>query len=103
SALTGKRVLTFGEAAGADVRIHSVSQTGPVTFTVSWQGHDYEIRLQVPGHHNAGNAAGAFAVLVGLGLDPDGIIAGLETFNGTERRFELHAIVRGVSVYDDYS
>src|ERR1700744_2817237 len=45
AALTGKRVLTFGEAAGADVRIHSVSQTGPVTFTVSWQGHDYEIRL----------------------------------------------------------
>ena len=103
SALTGKRVLTFGEAANADVRLHSVSQAGPVTFTVSWQGRDYEIRLQVPGHHNALNAAGAFAVLVGLGLDPDGIVAGLETFNGTERRFELHAVVRGVSVYDDYS
>ncbi|HEX4444851.1 MAG TPA: UDP-N-acetylmuramate--L-alanine ligase [Galbitalea sp.] len=103
AALTGKRVLTFGGAAGTDVRLHSVSQTGPVTFTVSWQGRDYEIRLQVPGHHNALNAAGAFAVLVGLGLDPDGIVAGLETFNGTERRFELHAVVRGVSVYDDYS
>jgi UDP-N-acetylmuramate--alanine ligase len=101
--LTGKRIITFGEAETADVRMHSVSATGPVTFSVSWQGTDYEIRLQVPGHHNARNASGAFAVLVGLGFDPAGIVAGLETFGGTERRFELHGIVRGVSVYDDYS
>jgi UDP-N-acetylmuramate--alanine ligase len=101
--LTGKRVITFGEEKSADVRMHSVSAKGPVTFSVSWQGADYEIRLQVPGHHNARNAAGAFAVLVGLGFDPAGIVAGLETFGGTERRFELHGVVRGVSVYDDYS
>jgi UDP-N-acetylmuramate--alanine ligase len=101
--LTGKRIITFGEAQAADVRMHSISATGPVTFSVSWQGADYEIRLQVPGHHNARNAAGAFAVLAGLGFDPAGIVAGLETFGGTERRFELHGVVRGVSVYDDYS
>ena len=101
--LAGKRILTFGEAEGADVRLHSVTTTGPVTFTVAWQGTDYEIRLLVPGAHNARNAAGAFAVIVGMGFDPAGIVAGLETFGGTERRFELHGVVRGVSVYDDYS
>jgi UDP-N-acetylmuramate--alanine ligase len=101
--LADKRVLTFGEADAADVRMHSVSTTGPVTFSVAWRGIDYEIRLLVPGHHNARNAAGAFAVLVGMGFDPAGIVAGLETFGGTERRFELHGVVRGVSVYDDYS
>jgi len=101
--LTDKRIITFGEAEGADVRLHSVTTEGPVTFSVSWHGADYEIRLQVPGHHNARNAAGAFAVLVGMGFAPEGIVAGLETFGGTERRFELHGVVRGVSVYDDYS
>jgi UDP-N-acetylmuramate--alanine ligase len=101
--LTGKRIITFGEAETADVRMHSVGTKGPVTFSVAWEGTDYEIRLLVPGHHNARNAAGAFAVLVGLGFDPAGIVAGLETFGGTERRFELRGIVRGVSVYDDYS
>ena len=101
--LVGKRVITFGEAETADVRLHSVTTAGPVTFSVAWQGADYEIRLLVPGHHNARNAAGAFAVLVGMGFDPAGIVAGLETFGGTERRFELHGVVRGVSVYDDYS
>jgi UDP-N-acetylmuramate--alanine ligase len=103
ASLAGKRVITFGEAESADVRMHSVSPTGPVSFTVSWQGVDYPVRLRVPGHHNARNAAGAFAVLVGLGLDPAGVVAGLEIFSGTERRFELHGVVRGVSVYDDYS
>jgi UDP-N-acetylmuramate--alanine ligase len=103
AALTGKRILTFGEAESADVRMHSVSRSGPVSFAIAWQGADYEVRLQVPGHHNARNATGAFAVLVGLGFDAAGIVAGLETFGGTERRFELHAVVRGVSVYDDYS
>lgn len=103
ASLSGKRILTFGEAESADVRMHSVSRSGPVSFTIAWQGADYRVRLLVPGHHNARNAAGAFAVLVGLGFDPAGIVAGLETFGGTERRFELHAIVRGVSVYDDYS
>lgn len=102
-ALSGKRLLTFGEAAGADVRAHSIVASGPVAFSLAWLGRDYEVRLQVPGRHNALNAAGAFAVLAGLGFDPEGIVAGLETFGGTERRFELHGVVRGVSVFDDYA
>jgi UDP-N-acetylmuramate--alanine ligase len=97
------RILTFGEAADADVRVHSIGSEGPVAFSLSWQGHDYSARLRVPGRHNAINAAGAFAVLVGLGLDPQGALDGIAEFAGTERRFELHGVVRGVSVYDDYA
>ncbi|GAB2459991.1 UDP-N-acetylmuramate--alanine ligase [Conyzicola lurida] len=97
------RIVTFGEDAAADVRIHSIVADGPVAFTVTWQGVDYAARLRVPGVHNALNAAGAFAVLVGLGFDPSDVLAGIELFGGTERRFELHGVVRGVSVYDDYA
>jgi UDP-N-acetylmuramate--alanine ligase len=102
-ALHEKRVLTFGEADAADVRVRSVTASGPVSFVLSYQDRDYDVKLQIPGRHNAINAAGAFAVLVGLGFDPADIVAGLETFGGTERRFELHGIVRGVSVFDDYA
>jgi len=98
-----KRILTFGTHDAADVRLHSVATDGPVSFTVSWNGGDYAAQLRVPGVHNALNAAGAFAVLVGLGFDPEAALAGIETFGGTERRFELHGVVRGVSVYDDYA
>ena len=100
---SGKRLLTFGEAESADIRLHSVVADGPVSFVLSWQGVDYPATLRVPGHHNALNAAGAFAVLVGLGFDPEATLAGISTFGGTERRFELHGTVRGVSVYDDYA
>ncbi|MFZ4895292.1 UDP-N-acetylmuramate--L-alanine ligase [Plantibacter sp. Mn2098] len=101
--ITDKRVLTFGEAPGADVRVHSVVTDGPVEFSVSYQGTDYRTRLRVPGRHNAINAAGAFAVLVGLGFDPAAVLDGISGFGGTERRFELHGVVDGVSVYDDYA
>ncbi len=98
-----KRVLTFGESAEANVRVHSVVTDGPVQFTLSWQGADYTTRLRIPGRHNALNAAGAFTVLVGLGFDPQASLDAISTFGGTERRFELHGTVGGVSVYDDYA
>jgi UDP-N-acetylmuramate--alanine ligase len=103
AALHDKRILTFGEAPDADVRVHSIGETGPVSFVVNWQGVDYSAQLRIPGRHNAINAAGAFAVLVGLGFEPETVLAGISGFGGTERRFELHGVVRGVSVYDDYA
>ena len=98
-----KRVITFGEAPDATVRLHSVDTNGPVAFSVRWQGVDYSTQLRIPGHHNAINAAGAFAVLVGLGFDPAASLAAIAEFGGTERRFQLHGTVGGVSVYDDYA
>ncbi|MEY4102266.1 MAG: hypothetical protein RIR88_400 [Actinomycetota bacterium] len=98
------RILTFGEAATADVRLaHIDTTTGGVTFTLEYLGTKYTAQLTVPGRHNAINAAGAFAVLVGLGFDPASALAGVSEFGGTERRFELHGVRRGVSVYDDYA
>ena len=101
--LSGKRVISFGEDAAADVRVHSVVTNGPVRFGVAWAGHDYFATLRIPGRHNAINAAGAFAVLVGLGFEPEASLAAISEFGGTERRFELHGTVGGVSVYDDYA
>ena len=84
------RVITFGEHPNSTVRVHSITTTGPVSF-------------RVPGKHNAVNAAGAFAVLVGLGFDPAASLDAIAGFGGTQRRFELHGTVGGVSVYDDYA
>ncbi|MGG7449400.1 UDP-N-acetylmuramate--L-alanine ligase [Plantibacter auratus] len=102
-AADGKRVLTFGEAPDADVRLHDVGSTGPVSFQLSYEGTSYAATLRVPGRHNAINAAGAFAVLVGVGFDPADALRGISAFGGTQRRFELHGVVDGVSVYDDYA
>jgi UDP-N-acetylmuramate--alanine ligase len=42
-------------------------------------------------------------VLVGLGFDPERSLAAIAEFGGTQRRFELHGTVDGISVYDDYA
>ncbi|MGR2753555.1 UDP-N-acetylmuramate--L-alanine ligase [Agromyces arachidis] len=101
--LSHRRVLTFGEADDATVRVHGIETSGPVAFAISYEGAEYRARLRVPGRHNAINAAGAFAVLVGLGFDPAASLEGIARFAGTGRRFELHGTVDGVSVYDDYA
>ncbi|RXZ51615.1 UDP-N-acetylmuramate--L-alanine ligase [Agromyces binzhouensis] len=101
--LSHHRVLTFGEAADATVRVHSISTDGPVSFAVDHEGETHRAQLRIPGRHNAINAAGAFAVLVGLGFDPAASLEGIARFAGTGRRFELHGVVDGVSVYDDYA
>ncbi len=98
-----KRIVTFGEAQDAVVRVHSIVTDGPVAFTLSYDGAEYSAQLRVPGRHNAINAAGAFAVLTGLGFEPAASLAAIAEFGGTERRFELHGTVGGVSVYDDYA
>ncbi|WGD36468.1 UDP-N-acetylmuramate--L-alanine ligase [Lysinibacter sp. HNR] len=98
-----QKVLTFGESESADVRVHSIVTQGPVSFSIRYRGEDFSAQLSVPGHHNAINAAGAAAVLIGLGNDPQASLAAVAEFGGTKRRFELHAEIGGVRVYDDYA
>lgn len=104
SLLTDKRVIRFGFSPVAEVRLHSVDATGPqVSFSLTFAGNDYHAVLNIAGEHNAVNAAGAFAVLVGLGFEPKASLDSIATFSGTERRFELHGEYRGVKVYDDFA
>ena len=103
-AITVEKVIRFGFAADAEVRLHSVDASGPqVSFTLNYLGQDFSTILQIAGEHNAINAAGAFAVLVGLGNDPAESLNSISVFAGTERRFQLHGQFRGVSVYDDFA
>ena len=103
AALTHPRVVTFGEDASADVRVSGIDTHGPVSFTLTHAGVSVAGRLLVPGAHNAVNAAGAVAVLLTLGYELEPALRAVEGFGGTVRRFELHGVQRGVSVYDDYA
>jgi UDP-N-acetylmuramate--alanine ligase len=96
-------MITFGEAEDADVRLLSISKEGPVRFSLGVAGDVIEGALAVPGRHNAANAAGVAAVLVGLGYEPQSAVAALEGFAGTQRRFESHGLAAGVRLYDDYA
>ncbi len=101
--LTHANVVTFGESDAADVRISDIRTDGPAAFTISHDGLSVDARLAIPGAHNAVNAAGSIAVLLTLGHDLLSAVRAVEGFEGTVRRFELHGVERGVSVFDDYA
>ncbi|MGM7774887.1 UDP-N-acetylmuramate--L-alanine ligase [Arthrobacter sp. KNU-44] len=94
------RVLSYGTAEDADIRLHD---GGPGDVLVSVDGQEYRLDLQVPGRHNALNAAAAFGVAVELGVAPQAAAAALGHFTGASRRFEFKGQGRGVRVYDDYA
>ncbi|WP_127820298.1 UDP-N-acetylmuramate--L-alanine ligase [Microbacterium sp. CPCC 204701] len=101
--LTHPDIVTFGEAPEATVRVSDIVTDGPVSFAITHDGETVSAQLPVPGAHNAINAAGAVAVLLTLGHGLEASVRAVEGFAGTVRRFELHGVERGVSVYDDYA
>ncbi|MDT0196330.1 UDP-N-acetylmuramate--L-alanine ligase [Arthrobacter sp. AB6] len=94
------RVVLYGTKEGADLVLHD---GGPGDTAVSTPSGRYPLDLQVPGRHNALNAAAAFAVALELGVDPGVSAAALAHFSGASRRFELKGEARGVRVFDDYA
>ena len=101
--LEGRPVRTYGESADADVRVSDITTDGPAEGVLSADGTTARIRLRVPGRHNVVNAAGAVAVLLGLGYGLQEAADAVARFGGTGRRFDLQARVDGISVYDDYA
>lgn len=101
--LTAGTVITFGTHEAASVHVHSINPGPTASFGLRWGGHEFSVRLSVPGRHNVVNAAGAFGVLMALGFDPQSSLAALGTFTGTERRFEFRGEVQGIRVFDDFA
>ncbi|MEV7007687.1 UDP-N-acetylmuramate--L-alanine ligase [Streptosporangium sp. NPDC051022] len=97
----GLKVVTYGEAEDADLRVGRIVPDGlGVSFMVAGHG---EVRISVPGRHNALNATAAIAVATELGVSFDEIRDGLAAFTGAKRRFEAKGEAGGVAVFDSYA
>jgi UDP-N-acetylmuramate--alanine ligase len=99
------RVVTYGRAEHADVRLLASSPDGlGTTFRVRTpDALEVDGRVSVPGGHMALNATAVLASVWALGLDVAGAAAALGTFGGVKRRFENVGQVDGVAVVDDYA
>jgi len=103
------RVRTYGESADADYRVAGTLTQGMQTaFAVHGQPGpfgkiDLDIRLDVPGRHNALNAAAAFATTVELGIAPRQAAGALARYGGAARRLEPKGEAGGVRVLDTYA
>ena len=74
-----------------------------VGFTVIAGDETQEVRLNVPGRHNASNALAAIAATRQLGVSLEAAAVALERFEGLKRRFETVGSAAGVTVIDDFA
>jgi UDP-N-acetylmuramate--alanine ligase len=88
----GRATITYGYADDADVQVLDfVQETNRSRFTVRRQdGSLLPVTLNLPGRHNALNAAAAIAVATEDGIDDAAITRALAGFQGVGRRFQQY-------------
>lgn len=100
---TSARVLTFGLAAGADVRAGDVrNDGGRASFTLVIDGRCEPVNLDLVGSHHVSNALAAAAVAHGLGMGVTEIAVALSRARRrSPGRMELLERADGVTVVND--
>ncbi len=100
-----KLVVTYGEAADADLRAERIVIDGLSTsFEVTRKGARLgQVTVPVPGRHVALNSLAAIGVALELGIKFEAAAAALAKFGGISRRFELKGEGGGRLVLDDYA
>lgn len=95
---------TFGISENDTFRISDISvQLGRVSFKLSLDETQIPVRMNVPGRFNIFNAAGALAVAVTLGLDPNSAAESMRDFSGVPGRFESVELGQDFLVAVDYA
>jgi UDP-N-acetylmuramoyl-tripeptide--D-alanyl-D-alanine ligase len=97
------RIVRYGTAAGADVRIVDVrvDALARPRFSVVTPWGDADVQLSVAGAHMASNAAAALAVAGVLGVDLVDAAAALEGATLSSSRMDVHRTASGAIVIDD--
>ena len=107
----GRNYITYGFSETADFQISDFKQIGKQThFVVKRNLHknlpDLQVKLNLPGYHNALNATAAIAVATDEGIADAQILAALDAFAGIGRRFEQlgqYPVAGGeIEFIDDY-
>jgi UDP-N-acetylmuramate--alanine ligase len=78
-------------------------QPDGVTFALEAEGERHDVRLAVPGRHNASNALAAIAAARALGVRIGDAVTALARFEGLKRRLETVGEAGGVTVIDDFA
>ena len=108
--IEGRRVLTYGQDLAADIRLAEVDlKNGISQFSVIIRDQESgtqtrleQLRLPMPGLHNALNASAAIGVAHRLGMSPEAIRKALASFGGVKRRFTRTGDWNGAAIFDDY-
>lgn len=99
-------VITYGNREENDWRLapgDSLSNTKS-SVRILKHGHDqFELRLLVPGEHNALNATAAIALTHESGITTNDALKVIAGFRGVKRRFQLVTNRNSFHLYDDFA
>ncbi|MFC7548458.1 UDP-N-acetylmuramate--L-alanine ligase [Plantactinospora sp. GCM10030261] len=103
--VAGRRVLTYGTGADADLVMTDVASSAQgVRYLATLRGESLgEIRLPSPGRHLGLNSAAAVLTALTLDVPLAAAVEALASFPGVRRRFERKGSVAGVQVWDEYA
>ncbi|HVE02259.1 MAG TPA: Mur ligase family protein [Sphingomicrobium sp.] len=74
-----------------------------VSFALEAEGQRHDVRLAIPGRHNASNALAAIAASRALGVRTEDAVSALARFEGLRRRLETVGTAGDVIVIDDFA
>jgi UDP-N-acetylmuramate--alanine ligase len=103
--LPADKVIGYGfDAPGAAVMGKDLQLLSDgASFALEAEGERHEVRLAVPGRHNASNALAAIAASRALGVRTEDAVQALARFEGLKRRLETVGSAAGVTVIDDFA
>ena len=98
-------VITYGFTSQADISAKNIQSKGTkTTYSLYKQNQKCgKVTLNVPGKHNVLNSLAAAAIGFEMGLSAKTVIAGIGSYGGVRRRFEIKGIAGDVMVVDDYA
>ena len=98
----GERVLLFGVSANADIRASKISLLGSrVSFLLELPNGSIDICLNNPGRFMVSNALAAAGAGYFIGLSPEKIKQGLESFQPIRGRMNVIDTPKGIHIIDD--
>ena len=102
--LSLENALTFGFRDDADVRGSDFEALSDgCRFAVHAGGTAYQVKLRMPGRHNAANALAAIAAARAAGATVAQAVEALADFAGLARRYEVLGQANGITVIDDFA
>ena len=94
------RVISFGVSPEDDV-LGKFDSDPDGALTITYQGNEINVRLQVLGNHNQRNALAAAAGACALGVPLAAIKAGLDAFGGVAGRLQTYRGHNSATIIDD--
>ena len=96
------RKIFYGTGEQVDVRGSDISASnGSVSFKLHISDTARNVKLPLPGRHNVMNALAAAAAAMVVGVTPEDIAKGLESFKACPGRMEICELPGGIVVLED--